>query len=68
MFFGAIACVIISVFLVWRIVVTKDLSQEWVIWLLIVIGLFLFGAGYLTENKYRREHSEEYDYSEIRGS
>ena len=60
MFVGAALCTVACMFLVWRITATGDVSIEWMIWVLVLLGFGFFAGGYLSESKYRREHPEEY--------
>jgi hypothetical protein len=51
MFIGAAICTIVSVFMIYRITVTNDASQEWIIWISVTIGFILFGGSFLTDRK-----------------
>jgi hypothetical protein len=60
LFAAAAVCAASCVFLVWRITATGDVSTEWMIWVFVILGFGFFAGGYLSESKYKREHSEEY--------
>jgi len=60
MFAGAALCTAVCIFLVWRITATGDVSIEWMIWVLVLLGFGFFAGGYLSEAKYRREHPEDF--------
>ncbi|MCW4050929.1 MAG: hypothetical protein NWE89_14465 [Candidatus Bathyarchaeota archaeon] len=62
MFIGAGVCALICAFMIWRITVTGDVSLEWLIYIFMTLGFFLFGGGYVYENKYKRDHPDEFRY------
>jgi len=57
---GAVLCAAASVFLAWQITATGDVSNEWMIWVFVLLGFGLFAVGYLSESKYKREHPDEF--------
>ena len=64
MYGGAFACALISVALIYVITVTRNISYEAFIYVLLFLSVGLAAAGYLTERKYKKEHPEEFEYSE----
>jgi hypothetical protein len=60
MYFGSALCATLCVILLWRITVTGNLSLEPFISFFFVFGMLLFTGGYLYENRYKREHPEEF--------
>ncbi len=59
LYFGAVLCVLISVVTIYQITVSGDVSNEWIIWLSVIVGFSLFGGGYLYELRYKQTHPEE---------
>ena len=53
MYVGAMLCALICVAMVYKITVTQDASDEWIIWTCVIIGFCLFGFGFLYEGKYK---------------
>lgn len=64
MYGGAFACALISVGLIYVITVTRDISYEAFIYVLLFLGVGLAAVGYLTERKYKQEHPEEFEFKE----
>jgi hypothetical protein len=60
MYIGSALCATICVILLWRVTVTGNLSLEPLISFFFVLGMLLFTGGYLYENRYKREHQEEF--------
>ena len=60
MYLGAALCTIISLATIYQVTVTKDTSSEWIAWSCVIIGFSLFGLGFVYEEKYRKDHSEEF--------
>jgi uncharacterized membrane protein len=51
LFIGAAICTIVSLFMIYRITVTGDPNQEWIIWISVTIGFILFGGSFLMDRK-----------------
>ncbi len=62
LYIGAVLCALVSAVTVYQITVTRDLSNEWIIWICVILGFSLFGLGYLYESRYRKDHLEEAPY------
>lgn len=60
MYVGAIICAVICVAIVYKITVTQDTSDEWIIWTCVIIGFCLFGFGFVYEGK-NKDRSTETD-------
>ncbi len=58
LYVGAVLCALIAGVTVYQITVTRDVSDEWIIWICVFLGFGLFGLGFLYEQRYRREHPE----------
>ena len=59
LYLGAVLCGLISVATVYQITITRNTSNEWIVWICVVLGFTLFGLGYVYESRYKREHPEE---------
>jgi NADH:ubiquinone oxidoreductase subunit 6 (subunit J) len=51
MYVGAILCALICVAMVYKIATTGDTSDEWVVWVTVVVGFCLFGFGFVYEGR-----------------
>ncbi len=60
MYLGAILCALICVAIVYKITTTGDTSDEWIIWVCVVVGFSLFGFGFVYEGR-SKEQAEEQD-------
>ncbi len=63
LYIGAVLCAFIAGVTVYQITVTRDVSDEWIIWICVILGFSLFGFGFLYEGRYKRAHPEETDLS-----
>ena len=61
MYGGAFVCSILCLGLVYLITVTKDVSYEPFIYVLMFLLIGLAAGGYYLESKYKKEHPEEYE-------
>jgi len=59
MYIGAVLCALVSAVTVYQITVTNDLSDEWIIWVCVILGFCLFGLGFLYESRYKKDHPDE---------
>ena len=64
MYGGAFACALLSVVLVYIISVTRNISYEAFIYVLLFLGIGFAAGGYLIERKYKQEHPEEFEFNE----
>lgn len=60
MYLGAVLCLLISVATVYQVTVTGDTSDEWIAWTCVIVGFSLFGLGFVYEDKYKKDHPEEF--------
>lgn len=58
MYIGAVLCAMISVYTIYQITVTKNTSDEWIIWMCILLGFGLVGFGYLYESRHKKDQPE----------
>jgi len=58
MYLGAVLCALICVAMVYEITVTKDTSNEWIIFITVIMGFCLFGFGFLYESRNRVDKFE----------
>jgi MFS-type transporter involved in bile tolerance (Atg22 family) len=58
MYIGAVLCALISVATIYQITVTQNTSDEWIIWICVLLGFGLAGFGYLYESKHKKDRSE----------
>lgn len=59
MYVGAILCALICVAMVYKIATTGDTSDEWIVWVTVVVGFCLFGFGFVYEGRSKRPEDEE---------
>lgn len=59
MYVAAVLCALISVATVYQITVSQDASNEWIIWICVMLGFGLFGFGFVYEGRDKRDHSAE---------
>jgi len=59
MYVAAVLCALISIATVYQITVSNDTSNEWIIWICVMLGFSLFGFGFVYEGRYKKEHPEE---------
>jgi len=59
LYIGAVLCALIAGVTVYQITVTRDVSDEWIIWICVILGFSLFGLGFLYEGRYKKDHPEE---------
>jgi hypothetical protein len=59
MYIGAVLCALISVATIYQITVAQDTSDEWIIWICVLLGFGLVGFGYLYESRYKKDHSDD---------
>ncbi len=59
MYIGAVFCVLISVATIYQITVTQDPSDEWIIWICVILGFGLFGFGFLIESRQKKDYSRD---------
>ena len=52
LYLGAVLCGLISVATVYQITITRNTSNEWIVWICVVLG-------YVYESRYKREHPKE---------
>ena len=62
MFAGAFGCSIICLGLVYLITVTRNVSYESFIFVLMFLGVGFAGGGYYLESKDKKEHPEEFEF------
>jgi hypothetical protein len=55
MYVAAVISALICVATVYQITVTGDTSNEWIIWIFVILGFSLFGFGFLTENRRNKD-------------
>jgi hypothetical protein len=55
MYLAAVISTLISVATVYQITVTGDTSDEWIVWICVILGFSLFGFGFLTENRHNKD-------------
>jgi hypothetical protein len=60
MYLGAVLCTLISIVTIYQVTVTKDTSNEWIAWACVIVGFSLFGLGFFYEDKYKKDHPEEF--------
>jgi hypothetical protein len=58
MYIGAVLCAMISVYTIYQITVTKNTSDEWIIWMCILLGFGLVGFGHLYESRHKKDQPE----------
>ena len=58
MYIGAVLCALISVAAIYQITVTNDVSNEWIIWLFVLVGFGLFGFGFVYETYSKKKKIE----------
>jgi len=59
MYIGAVLCALISAATIYQITVTQDTSNEWIIWICVILGFGLFGFGYLYESRHKKDHPND---------
>ncbi len=55
MYVGAVIAALICVVTVYQITMTGNTSNEWIIWIFVILGFCLFGFGFLTESRHNKE-------------
>lgn len=60
MFGGAIACALICVLIVYIVTTTGNTAYEFFVYVFVLFGFMLAIGGYLIEERYKKEHPEEY--------
>ncbi|OGD57423.1 hypothetical protein A3K78_01825 [Candidatus Bathyarchaeota archaeon RBG_13_52_12] len=58
MYIGAVLCALISVATIYQITVTQNTSDEWIIWICVLLGFGLVGFGYFYESRHKKDQSE----------
>jgi hypothetical protein len=58
MYIGAVLCALISVYTIYQITVTENTSDEWIIWMCVLLGFGLVGFGYLYEIRHKKDQPE----------
>ena len=66
MYIAAVIAALICVATVYQITVTGNTTNEWIVWICVIIGFSLFGFGFLTETRYNKEHDKTPLPGEIR--
>jgi NADH:ubiquinone oxidoreductase subunit 6 (subunit J) len=59
MYIGAILCALICVAMVYKIATTGDTSDEWIVWVTVVVGFCLFGFGFVYEGRSKQPEDGE---------
>lgn len=59
MYIGAVLCALICVAIVYKIATTGNTSDEWVVWVMVVVGFCLFGFGFVYEGRNKQPEAEE---------
>jgi fatty acid desaturase len=59
MYLAAVISALICVATVYQITVTGDTSNEWIIWICVILGFCLFGFGFLTESRHNKDQREQ---------
>ena len=59
MYVGAVIAALICVATVYQITVTGDTSDEWIIWICVILGFSLFGFGFLTEGRHNKDQASQ---------
>jgi hypothetical protein len=59
MYVGAVIAALICVANVYQITMTGDTSNEWIIWICVILGFCLFGFGFLTENRHSKDQASQ---------
>jgi hypothetical protein len=59
LYIGAVLCALLAGATIYQITVTRDVSEEWKIWIYVILGFSLFGLGFLLEGRYKRDHPDE---------
>ena len=67
MYVGAVLCALICLAMVYKITVTGDTSDEWIIWTCVIIGFCLFGFGFVYEGKTKEKSAESEELFKNRG-
>ena len=49
MWAGAVVCVAVCIFLIWRITSTKNSSTEWILIIFVLLSAVFFGGAYINE-------------------
>jgi FtsH-binding integral membrane protein len=57
MYVAAVISALICVATVYQITVTGDTSNEWIIWIFVILGFCLFGFGFLTEGRHNKDQA-----------
>jgi hypothetical protein len=50
---GAAVCVAVCIFLIWRIMSTKDTGIEWILIIFVLLSFGFFGGAYINEKMSR---------------
>ena len=58
MYLAAVISALICVATVYQITVTNNTSNEWIIWIGVILGFSLFGFGFLTESRHNKSQAE----------
>ena len=59
MYLGAVMCALICVAIVYEITTTGNTSDEWIVWVCVIIGFCLFGFGFVYEGRVKGKAEEE---------
>ncbi len=59
MYLGAVMCALICVAIIYEITTTGNTSDEWIIWVCVIIGFCLFGFGFVYEGRVKGKAEED---------
>ena len=51
MYLGAILCALICVVMIYKITTMQDSTDEWIVWICVIVGFCLFGLGFVYESR-----------------
>jgi predicted membrane channel-forming protein YqfA (hemolysin III family) len=60
LYLSAGVCLLICFATIYQIAQKQDASSEWIVWLFVILGFFLFAGGYVYEYRYKKDHPDEY--------